>query len=116
MSRRSPEASIHKAVCQHLQQRGVRGLVWWHTPNQGRRNLFEAVNLKRLGTLAGVPDLCLLHAGRFHALELKAGPRARATEAQIAFRQAVLNAGGVAEITVGLDAALSTLKSWGLIR
>jgi hypothetical protein len=28
-----PEQEIHKAVAAHLRQRGVPGLVWWHTPN-----------------------------------------------------------------------------------
>jgi hypothetical protein len=113
--RSNPESAIHKVVCQHLRARGVRGLLWWHTPNGGARDVITATNMKRLGTLAGVSDLLLLHEGRLFALELKA-PRGRATEAQVAFQQAVLAAGGCAAIAAGIDGAVDVLKSWGLLR
>ena len=68
-----------------------------------------------MGVLAGVADLCILHAGRFYVLELKA-PGGRSTEAQIAFRDSVNAAGGFASEAVGLDTALRVLESWGLLK
>ena len=32
-------------------------LLFWHTPSGGSRNKIEAVKIKRLGGLAGIPDL-----------------------------------------------------------
>ena len=76
----NPEQIIHRAVSQHLRPRGVPGLVWWHTPNGGRRNRIEGAILNGLGVRPGVTDLILLHHGRAFALELKtdaAGRRRR---------------------------------------
>jgi hypothetical protein len=69
--RQRPEDCVQRAVCQHLHIRGVRGLLWWHTPNGGKRRPIEAAIMKSLGVRAGVADLILLHAGRIFALELK---------------------------------------------
>ncbi len=48
----------------------------YHIPNGGSRNKIEAVNLKKQGVKAGVPDLCLPVARKgFHGLyiEMKYG-------------------------------------------
>jgi hypothetical protein len=89
--------------------------LWWHTPNGGARRKTEAAILKGLGVRAGVADICILHAGQFYALELKAPGRC-STEAQIAFRDSVNAAGGFASEAVGLDAAIGVLESWGLLK
>jgi hypothetical protein len=69
---RRPEDCVQRTVCQHLRIRGARGLLWWHTPNGGKRRPIEAAIMKSLGVRAGVADLILVHAGRMFALELKA--------------------------------------------
>jgi hypothetical protein len=48
----------------------------YHIPNGGSRHKLEAINLKRQGVKAGVPDLCLpVSRNGFHGLyiEMKAG-------------------------------------------
>ena len=72
-SHRSPpsEQSVQRAVCEHLRRRAAPGLVWWHTPNGGRRSPVEAAIFNGLGVRAGVADLILLHDGKAFALELK---------------------------------------------
>jgi hypothetical protein len=69
-----------------------------------------------MGTLAGVADICILHNGKFFALELKA-PGGRSTAAQLAFRDSVNAAGGFASEAVGIDAGILFLESeaWGLL-
>jgi len=111
----SPEQLIHRAVVQHLRQRGVPGLVYFHVPNGGKRKPIEAAIFKSLGVRAGVSDLILLHGGHFFALELKA-PGGKPTESQIEFQQAVHNAGGYTAMPEGLDRALACLEAWGLLR
>jgi hypothetical protein len=119
MSRRHrAEDCVQRAVCQHLIIRGVRGLLWWHTPNGGKRRPIEAAIMKSLGVRAGVADLILLHAGRMFALELKAADgRPTATQMQFIsdFNAAVAPNGGAC-IAHGLDRALRTLETWGLLR
>jgi hypothetical protein len=102
------ERQVQRAVFRHIAQRGVRGLVAFHTPNENTRNFGQG--LKR-----GVSDIVLLHAGCFYALELKTGSRLPTTD-QLAFIDAVNAAGGFACWCTGLDAALRILESWQLLR
>jgi hypothetical protein len=69
---------------QHLELRGVAGLLWWHTPNESTAHVAHRVKLKRLGAKAGVADLVLLHAGKMFCLEIKT-VKGHATAAQRAF-------------------------------
>lgn len=110
-----PEDQIQRAVFEHIRQRGVPGIVAWHTPNGGKRRPIEAAILKGLGVRAGVADVCIVHDGAFYALELKA-EGGRSTEAQIKFRDDVNAAGGYATEAHGLDAALRVLEVWQLLR
>jgi hypothetical protein len=90
-------------------------LVWWHTPNGGKRPPVEAAIMKGLGVRAGVADLILVHRGRPFALELKADD-GRPTVEQMTFVSDFNAAGGCACIEHGLDRALRTLETWGLLR
>lgn len=52
------------------------GVLWFHPPNGGTRNVREAVYLKKQGVKAGVPDVVILEPrGKWHGLflELKVG-------------------------------------------
>lgn len=109
------EQEIHLAVANHLRVRGVPGLVWFHVPNGGRRSKVEAAIFKAMGVRAGVSDFILVHQGKVFALELKA-PGGRLSESQMAFISDIDRAGAFTAVPEGLDAALATLESWGLIR
>jgi hypothetical protein len=54
----------------HLRQRGVPGLVFWHTPNgvkgRSRKHHVQGAIAKGMGVRTGVSDLVLLHRG--HAM------------------------------------------------
>jgi hypothetical protein len=115
MRRHQSEAALQRAVCQHLEARAVRGLVWWHCPNGGVRSPIEAAILKGLGVRAGAADLMFLNDGVFYALELKA-PKKKPTEEQEEFLHAVYQASGRAAWTDNLDDAIAKLERWGLLR
>ena len=114
-----PEQILHKEVAKHIRARGVPGLVFWHTPNQGRvgghRGRVQGAILKGLGVRAGVSDFVFLNKGLFYALELKV-PGGRPTEEQLRFIDDVNKAGGFACVAAGLDTAIKVLETWGLIR
>ncbi len=86
-NRKRSEATEQEAVIQwcNWQQRKYPELeLLYHIPNGGSRNKLEAVNLKRQGVRAGVPDLCLpVPRNGFHGLyiEMKYG-RNRTTNQQ----------------------------------
>lgn len=123
MRRNQPEAAIQKEIVTELRQRGVPGLMFWHTPNSsklgGKKTKsgipLEAIRLKHLGFRPGVADLVLLHDGKFFALELKAD-HGQPTEAQLAFLQDVNNCGGYSCFAHGLKEAIWTLEAWGLLK
>ena len=115
VGQRQSEQQIHRAVVQHLRQRGAPGLVFFHPPNGGYRRPVEAAILKGLGVRAGVSDLLLWHDGKCFALELKSAG-GRATEAQLAFLADMEKAGAYTALAEGLDRALRTLEVWGLLR
>jgi hypothetical protein len=110
-----PEQTIHRAVAEHLRQRGAPGIVFIHCPNGGYRRPVEASIFKSLGVRAGVSDLLLWRDGKSYALELKA-PGGRATEAQLEFLADMEAAGAFTCLAEGLDRALDVLESWGLLR
>jgi hypothetical protein len=114
---------MQRAIFAHLHLRGHKDLVAWHTPQGnllgGRRSrsgmpIQGAIN-RALGVLPGVSDICIVHRGKFFALELKSRGR-RPTEAQLEFMARINNAGGHATWTDDLDRALDILDAWGLFR
>jgi len=113
--RRNPETALQCTIVQHLQARGMPGLVFFHCPNGGYRTKAEAGILKAMGVRPGVSDLILLHQNKTFALELKA-QGGRATEEQMAFLSDADRAGAFTALATGVDAALATLEAWGVIR
>lgn len=113
--RANPESAIQRAVFQHLKARAAPGVFAFAVPNGGYRKPIEAAIMKGLGTVAGVPDVILIHKGRTFGLELKA-PGGRITERQLAAHAAMGEAGAFVCIAEGLDRALKALEAWGLLR
>jgi hypothetical protein len=109
------EQQIHRAVVQHLRQRGAPGLVFLHPANGGFRRRIEARIFSGLGVRPGASDLLLWHDGKSFALELKA-PGGRATESQLAFLADMERAGAYTCMAEGVDRALKVLETWGLLR
>ena len=62
-----PQPAARKKPVQHERNEQIKFVVWcqlhnilhYAIPNGGHRNPIEAANLKRSGTIAGVPDMCL---------------------------------------------------------
>ena len=109
-----PEQQIHRAVVQHLRQRGVTDLVFLHPANGGFRRRVEAKIFSGLGVRSGATDLLLWHDGKRFALELKA-PKGRATEAQLQFLADMEKAGAYTCLAEGLDRAIAVLETWGFL-
>lgn len=86
----------------------------YHIPNGGSRNELEAVNLKKQGVRAGVPDLCLPVArGGYHGLyiEMKAGKN-KPTEKQLEWIEALRDEGYAVSICWGFEAARAELEKY----
>ena len=67
------EDNFQKAVARYLDAKGV---LWFHCPNGGSRNVAEAAKLKAMGVMAGIPDILILEPRKNcygFAIELKVG-------------------------------------------
>jgi hypothetical protein len=98
-----------------FQWAGYKGIdLLFHIPNGGSRNTIEAVNLKRQGVKAGVPDIFLPIARKgFHGLfiELKAG-KGKITEKQGEWLKRLTEQGYFAVVCVGWDAAREVIEGY----
>lgn len=108
------EFDIQRAVCIYLERCALPDVVWWHTPNGGKRVAFEAKRLKQMGVKPGIHDLLFLHRGRLFGLELKA-PGEGPSDAQRQMHPRMLGAGMAASAVVDdLMAARAQIFAWGL--
>jgi hypothetical protein len=112
---RREEDAIQRCVLQHLKARAVPGCFYFAVPMGGLRSRTEAAILNGLGSMAGIPDLVLICAGRTFGLELKA-IGGRLSRAQIATQEAMRAAGAEVETAFGLDEAIGQLEAWHLLR
>ncbi|MGN1138296.1 MAG: VRR-NUC domain-containing protein [Ruminococcus sp.] len=83
----------------------------FHIPNGGSRNKIEAVNLKRQGVKAGVPDICLpVPRGKYHGLyiEMKYGNN-KPTEKQSWWLKALSKQGYAVKVCYSFDETTKAL-------
>lgn len=91
-----------------------QGIPIFHIPNGGKRNAREAVNLKRQGVKAGVPDLFLPVAkGGYHGLfiEMKVGKN-KPTENQIKWMSLLSEQGYAVSVCYGADKAIKAIQGY----
>lgn len=110
-----PEAALQKAVIQHLMLTGVRGMIYFSVPNEGKRSDELGAELRRMGMRSGVADLCLVIAGRAHFLEIKSRDGKQSQEQKL-FQADCEEAGIPYAIVYGIDQALKTLRGWGAVK
>jgi hypothetical protein len=113
--RNRPEQAIQRAVFEHIAIRGARDCFAFHVPNGGWRSPVEAAIMRGLGVRAGIPDIIAIRAGCAYALELKP-PGGRLSPARRDVHAALSAAGATVAVACGLDAALSQLEAWQVLR
>ncbi len=106
------EDQIHASIVTYLRTVLPDALVW-HTPN-APRSAIAGARLKRLGMVAGVPDLCLLVDGSLYFLEVKTD-KGRLSLEQGAFIDAARGLGARATVVRSLDDVARVLKTWGIV-
>lgn len=89
-------------------------LLWWHTPNGGKRAIAVARKMKRMGTLRGVPDLQFLLPGKpAHFIELKAEGGYQSPE-QKGFQILAEERGCKYAVCRSVEDVQQTLQEWGV--
>ena len=112
--RADPEAQLQKSVVQHLMLAGSPGMLFFKIPNEGKRGVAYAVEMKRQGLRPGAADLCICHKGRAYFLELKAKGK-KPEESQIQFAADCLLSGCDYAWADNIDQAITILRGWGVI-
>jgi hypothetical protein len=115
------EFDLQRAVCIWLDGSRTRppalrpGVVYWHTPNGGKRSAFEAKRFKEMGVKAGIHDHLFLADGRLYGLEYKEPGGGSLSPAQLAMHPRLLAAGMFASAVVDtLADAKACLYNWRL--
>lgn len=111
------EADIQSAVVELLENAGKRGLIYFAIPNGGvhQRHVVQRVKNKRLGVMAGAPDMVLYYREQLYCLELKT-EKGKLSDEQIAMLRRLVDQGAIVGVAYGLDSAIQWLKDKGLVR
>tara|TARA_R110000824_G_scaffold11811_5_gene51966 strand:+ start:1600 stop:2019 length:420 start_codon:yes stop_codon:yes gene_type:complete len=101
----------------------AKGLCWWHTPNEGKRNIRVGAKLKRAGMKSGVPDVIIVSKApdapwaRGVAIELKKpkgkGAKGRLTPAQRTWLCRLEEEGWAVTVAFGWQEAVDWLERLG---
>lgn len=92
-------------------------IMLYAIPNGGTRNKLEAVNLKRQGVVAGVPDLCLaVPKGKYHGLyiEMKVHPN-KTTDKQEQWLANLSHFGYAVKVCYGAFSAKTAIEHYLLL-
>jgi len=104
------EDDIHKSIVEYLR---LRGIVFFHIPNESRAPVQYRAKLKALGVRAGVPDLCVLLKYGVGFIEIKS-PTGRLSPTQKDFRQDCEKRGIPWGLARSIEDAESLLTQWGI--
>ena len=116
-----PEERLTIACVDFLRFNAPHGVLWWHTPNEGKRSFMGARIQLAMGLLPGVPDLIILHHWaeqlRVFFVEFKADKYRGLSSAQEAFRLTIERLPSTTfALCRSLDEFMGLCKEWGLVR
>ena len=84
----------------------AKGALVFHVPNGMKSGPVTGARFKRLGVLAGVPDLCfVLHGGKVVWIEMKK-LKGKVSKEQMAVHEQMLNLGHIVVIGYGAQDAI----------
>lgn len=107
------EETIHVSVLEWLRL-VLPGALVVHVPNGGSRDVREAVKLKRMGVVAGIPDLIVFMDGAFaFALEIKTQAGKLSAE-QLGVHTVMRRLGFKIAVVRGIEEARAALAAWGV--
>lgn len=84
-----------------------------HVPNGGSRNVREGANLKRMGVLAGMPDLLIWWPKGMGAIELKAD-KGKLTEKQEGVLEHLARCNVSTAVCRSVSEVEEAMTAWGL--
>ncbi len=115
------EYQIHASILAYLHTTLPSGWMPVHVPNGGSRNPIEGARLKRLGVVAGWPDISIFgaryHDGRYYPyagfMEVKS-PSGRVQPVQHKVMDRLRDAGFDVAVVRSVEDARECVRKWGL--
>ena len=108
------EARVQAAVVEFVRTVAPQ-VVIFAIPNGGLRSKSEAARMKWTGTLAGIPDLCIIApGGRAYFIECKAPSGGSVSHEQFTMMQRFRNIGSPTAIVRCIDDARAALTEWNI--
>lgn len=110
------EDAIHAGIIDLLKLAVAPGVLFYHIGNERKCSAREGARLKRLGVVAGMPDIALVLAnGHAAYIEIKTAKGTLSPE-QKAFRSFCENYSIPYAIARSISEAQEILEAWGAIR
>jgi hypothetical protein len=112
-----PEQALHMFAINLLAATAKPDVVYYHIPNGERRDAATGAKLKRMGVVAGAPDLAFVlpPLGRAAFLELKSAT-GKQSKTQKEFEARSLRAGAEYQVASTPETVIGVLKKWGVTR
>jgi hypothetical protein len=107
------EDKLQMALWELICMRKKDGVLAWAVCNNPR-NVIDGARYKKMGLVAGCPDLHFLVNGRFQTLEVKT-EKGKASLAQLAWIEALNRRNIVADIGYGWDQCVEILERRGVL-
>lgn len=107
------ERALHLRCHEYLTYAMPRDAFWFHPTSEGKRTPREGAMLKRLGAIAGIPDLIIFWNGFAFGIELKSED-GRITPAQRATHEAMGRAGVRIRVCRSVNEVSDALTAWGI--
>ncbi len=109
------EDQLQIQTCAYLAHALIPPALFFHIPNGGHRSKAQAGMFKAMGVKAGLPDLCIILAGRAYWIELKA-PKGVLSATQKDMREKLAMAGCSHWAQArSLDEVIEILKDWNIL-
>ncbi len=107
------EGDLQMAVAKYLRLQ-YPDILWFHTPNEGKRRFLEAVRLKKMGVLSGVSDILIFQANKDYvglAIELKIKPNS-ITPSQRNFQRLIMHQGWACSVCYTFEEAKKEIDNY----
>lgn len=109
------ELDVHCAIVSLLRLRAKDSVIWFHPANGEARHARAGARLKRMGVIAGVPDLVFVtREGRATFVEIKR-PGGKLSESQRAFMAKCYEQHTPYHVVESLDDAIELFEELGVV-
>ena len=109
--RNRPEQKLQQEIGQYLDFALPKDAFWFAVPNAARRGVVEAMNFKRMGMKAGIPDIVIIHCGLAFACEIKTG-KGKLSPAQVLMHYRLARAGMRVAVCRSIEDVETALVGW----